>query len=64
MPNQVYARDTIAHDGKDFKGMMVTHRELRGGRHFYCDKLIVFRNLRLQKKGLSSAEEQEIDTII
>jgi len=42
----------------DFTGITATHRELREGGYFYEAKLIVLRNLWLQKKGLPTVEEE------
>ena len=38
----------------DFKGITATKKELREGGYFHTAKLIVLRNLWLQKKGLPS----------
>ncbi len=43
----------------DFKGLTATKKELREGGYFYMAKLIVLRNLWLQKKGLPTIEEEE-----
>jgi hypothetical protein len=45
--------------GKDFKGITATKRELREGGYFYQTKLVVLRNLWLEKKGLPCIEEEE-----
>ncbi|MDH5483352.1 MAG: hypothetical protein OEY22_10845 [Candidatus Bathyarchaeota archaeon] len=44
----------------DFKGIAATRKELREGGYFYQAKLIVLRNLWLQKKGLPTVEEEEL----
>jgi hypothetical protein len=44
--------------GEDFKGITATREELWEGGYFYQAKLIVLRNLWLQKKGLPSIEEE------
>ena len=46
--------------GKDFTGITATRKELVEGGYFYEAKLIVLRNLWLEKKGLPTVEEQEI----
>jgi hypothetical protein len=45
--------------GSDFKGITAERSELREGGFFYTAKLIVLRNLWLEKKGLPSVEEEE-----
>jgi hypothetical protein len=40
--------------GTDYKGITATHKELREAGYFYTAKLIVLRNLWLQKKKLTS----------
>jgi len=44
----------------DFKGLTATKKELRESGYFHMAKLIVLRNLWLQKKGLPSIEEETI----
>ena len=44
----------------DFKGLTATRKELREGGYFHTAKLIVLRNLWLQKKGLPNTEEETI----
>ncbi|MEM3551039.1 MAG: hypothetical protein QXN87_02205 [Candidatus Bathyarchaeia archaeon] len=44
----------------DFKGTTATRKELREGGYFHTPKLIVSRNLWLQKKSLPSIEEETI----
>ncbi|MBS7633856.1 hypothetical protein KEJ15_09655 [Candidatus Bathyarchaeota archaeon] len=46
--------------GSDFKGITATKRELREAGYFYQAKLIVLRDLWLQRKGLPSVEEEEL----
>jgi len=43
----------------DFTGTTATKAELREGGYFYQAKLIVLRNLWLEKKGLPTAEEED-----
>ena len=45
--------------GDDFKGITAERKELREGGYFYQAKLIVLRNLWLEKKGLPSVEGEE-----
>jgi hypothetical protein len=40
--------------------MTATRRELREGGYFHQAKLIVLRNLWLQKKGLPTVDEEEL----
>jgi len=42
----------------DFKGITATKKELREGGYFHIAKLIVLRNLWLQKKDLPTLEEE------
>jgi hypothetical protein len=46
--------------GKDFSGRTAERSELREAGYFYTAKLIILRNIWLQKKGLPTAEEEEI----
>jgi hypothetical protein len=43
----------------DFTGITAEHSELRQGGYFYTAKLIILRDLWLQKKGLPTLEEEE-----
>jgi hypothetical protein len=43
----------------DFTGITAEHSELRQSGYFYQAKLIVLRDLWLQKKGLPTSEEEE-----
>ena len=45
--------------GEDFKGPTAEHSELREAGYFYAAKLIVLRDLWLQKKGLPTSEEEK-----
>jgi hypothetical protein len=45
--------------GSDFTGVTATRKELREDGYFYIAKLIVLRNLWLEKKGLPTVEEEE-----
>jgi hypothetical protein len=44
----------------DFKGLTATRKELTEGGYFQTAKLIILRELWLQKKGLPSIEEETI----
>jgi len=44
----------------NFKGLTATKKELREGGYFQTAKLIILRELWLQKKGLPSIEEETI----
>jgi hypothetical protein len=56
---QLYQEDQAKTMGTDFKGITATKAELREGGFFYQAKLIVLRNLWLEKKGLPITEEEE-----
>jgi len=56
---ELYQVDQARSMGADFKGITAEKHELREGGYFYRAKLIVLRNLWLQKKGLPSMEEQQ-----
>lgn len=43
----------------DFKGLTAERRELAEGGYFKTAKLIVLRDLWLEKKGLLTSEEEE-----
>jgi len=45
--------------GSDFKGITAERKELYDAGYFYIAKLIVLRDLWLQKKGLPTIEEEE-----
>lgn len=44
----------------DFKDATAERSELREGGYFYQAKLIVLQNLWLEKKGLTSIEDEEM----
>ena len=54
---QLYQMEQAKTMGADFKGITAERKELREGGYFYQAKLIVLRNLWLEKKGLASVEE-------
>jgi len=45
--------------GTDYKGITATHKELRESGYFYIAKLIVLRNLYLEKKNELSQNPQQ-----
>ena len=56
---ELYQQDEARGMSNDFTGITATKAELREGGYFYQAKLIVLRNLFLQKKGLPTTEEEE-----
>jgi hypothetical protein len=56
---QLYQQDEARGMSNDFTGITATKAELREGGYFYQAKLIVLRDLFLQKKGLPTTEEEE-----
>jgi hypothetical protein len=56
---ELYQMEQAKTMGEDFKGITATRKELREGGYFYEAKLIVLRNLWLEKKGLASVEGEE-----
>jgi hypothetical protein len=56
---QLYQQEQFRGMGDDFRGITATKAELREGGYFYQAKLIVLRDLFLQKKGLPTTEEEE-----
>jgi len=56
---ELYQMEQAKTMGADFKGITAERKELREGGYFYQAKLIVLRNLWLEKKGLASVEEEE-----
>jgi len=52
---QLYQEEQAKTMGTDFKGITATHKELREAGYFHTAKLIVLRNLHLQKKNSRSA---------
>ena len=56
---ELYQMEQAKTMGEDFKGLTATRKELREGGYFYEAKLIVLRNLWLERKGLASVEEEE-----
>jgi hypothetical protein len=57
---QLFQEDQARTMGSDFKGITAERKELREAGYFYMAKLIVLRNLWLQKKGLPTVEEEEL----
>jgi hypothetical protein len=56
---QLYQEDQVKGMGDDFKGITATKAELREGGFFYQAKLIVLRDLWLEKKGLPTTDEEQ-----
>ena len=56
---ELYQMEQAKAMGADFKGITAERRELWEGGYFYTAKLIVLRNLWLEKKGLPTIEEEE-----
>jgi len=56
---ELYQWDQAKGIKKDFVGISAERRELREGGYFHVAKLIVLRDLWLQKKGLPTSEEEE-----
>ena len=46
------------HMEEDFKGITAERHELRQAGYFYTAKLIILRDLWLQKKGLPTSDEE------
>jgi len=57
---QLYQQEQIRGMSDDFKGITATKSELREGGYFYTAKLIVLRDLWLEKKGLPTTEDEEV----
>jgi len=58
---ELYQMEQAKTMGKDFKGIRAERSELWEGGYFYTAKLIVLRNLWLEKKGLLTIEEEEAE---
>ena len=56
---ELYQMEQAKTMGEDSKAITAERKELREGGYFYMAKLIVLRNLWLQKKGLPSVEEED-----
>ena len=56
---ELYQMEQAKTMGDDFKGITAERRELREGGYFYQAKLIVLRNLWLEKKGLPTIEKRK-----
>ena len=57
---ELYQFDEARGMQHDFVGIMAERRELREGGYFYQAKLIVLRDLWLQKKGFLTSEEEQV----
>jgi hypothetical protein len=55
---QLFQEEQATTMGTDFKGITATRQELWEGGYFYQAKLIVLRDLWLQKKGHPTSEEE------
>jgi hypothetical protein len=56
----LFQEDRAGDMGSDFNGLTAEHSELREAGYFYTAKLIVLRNLWLEKKGLPTVEEENV----
>ena len=56
---ELYQWDQAKGMKKNFPGITAEQKELREGGYFYQAKLIVLRDLWLQKKGLPMSEEEK-----
>ena len=56
---QLFQEEQARTMDNDFKAITPERKELREGGYFYTAKLIVLRNLWLEKKGLATIEEEE-----
>jgi hypothetical protein len=56
---QLFQEEQARTMNNDFKAITPERKELREGGYFYTAKLIVLRNLWLEKKDLPSIEEEE-----
>ena len=56
---QLYQQDEATGISNDFTGTTATKAELREGGYFHQAKLIVERDLFLQKKGSPTTQEEE-----
>ena len=59
--SELYQMEQAKTMGEDFKAITAERRELREGGYFYQVKLILLRNLWLEKKGLPTIEEEEAE---
>lgn len=55
---ELFQEEEARHMQDDFKGIRAERHELREAGYFHIAKLIVLRDLWLQKKGLSTADEE------
>lgn len=56
---ELYQLEQAKNMGDNFKALTAEWKELREGGYFYQAKLIVLRNLWLEKKGLPTTEEEK-----
>jgi len=59
---QLYQEEQAKAMGTDYKGITATHKELRENGYFHAAKLIVLRNLYLQKKDTPPLEKEMTPT--
>jgi hypothetical protein len=57
---QLFQQDEARTMREDFTGTTAERSELREAGYFYTAKLIVLRDIWLQKKGLPTTEEEEV----
>jgi hypothetical protein len=55
----LFQQDQARALGSDFSSLAAEHSELREAGYFHTAKLLVLRDLWLQKKGLPTSEEEE-----
>ena len=60
---ELYQLEQAKNMSDNFKALTAEWKELREGGYFYQAKLIVLRNLWLERKGLPSAEEEEAEPV-
>jgi hypothetical protein len=61
---ELYQMEQAKTMGEDFKGITAERKELREGGYFYMAKLIVLRNLWLERKGLLSVQEKDLRHVL
>jgi len=54
----LFQADRATSIGTDFSGLTAERKELTEGGYFYTAKILVLRDLWLQKKGLPTSEEE------
>ncbi|MEM2738813.1 MAG: hypothetical protein QXK93_07510 [Candidatus Bathyarchaeia archaeon] len=61
---ELYQMENARTMKNDFKGLTATRKELREGGYFHAAKLIVLRNLWLQKKGVSTVDKKHTEDLL